>query len=280
MTAEQRKNGRRIALIVLGAVLAFAAAVLIYRSVVNSYVKQVKKLAAETYPDAELVQVSEGAALFPDRVRATYWDREYGFLFIQDFQREGLHPVIGTESPESRARRRTYRGFCDQCIAALSKLTSADYSVYYDTNLRGFSVLTTETDPEKLNAMLHGLQAMKPAYPLRFSIVSCPAELCEIIRSGDPAAVMKDPRLAIEADNITQGEVMLLRMCADELITALGGDWNNSLEYSDYTESGVPADYRAADHVPEDAAYAVTELESKTGQNTADLRCWSVNTRT
>ena len=280
MSEEQRKNGARIMKIVLAVVAAFFAALFIYRYIANSYIKQVRRMAITDYPDAELVQVSEGAALFPDRVRAVFWDREYQFLFLQDYLREGLQPVRGSESPESRERRLTYRKFCDQCIAALSKLTSADYSVYYDTNLRGFSVLTTETDPEKLNSMLHGLQAMKPAYPLRFSIVSCPAELCEIIRSGDPAAVMKDPRLAVEADNITQGEVMLLRMCADELITALGGDWTNSLEYSDHTESGVPADYRAADYMPEDAAYAVTELESKTGQDTADLRSWSIQART
>ncbi|MBR3267642.1 MAG: hypothetical protein IKI58_02785 [Oscillospiraceae bacterium] len=276
LTAEQKKNTAGAMRIVLMILAGLVAALFIYRCITKYYLEKVRKKAAADYPNAELVQLDEGSELFPDKVRAVFWDMEYGFLFIQDYRRENGKPVAASEHPDSYNRRMSFRQECDACALRVSDFTDAPYLIRYDTDMQGITVVTQETERTALNRLLSGLQSLQPKFGIRFSIVSCPEKLYELFKNGNPETVLKDPLLALECGTIQQGEVMQLRTCSDQMIAAFEGDWNNSLEYfsKDRTD-GIPEDYRAEDYAGE-CIYAVTELAGKTGQETAELRCWSI----
>ncbi len=272
LTAEQKKHNANIIKALLLILAGLVISLFVYRFFAKNYLQRVRKAAAADYPDAELVQLDEGASLFPDRVRAVMWDPEYSFLFVQDYRREGMTPKAEPEHPDSRARRLQYREACDNCIMRIPEYTDSHYLIRYDTDMHGFTVITSESAPDALNRLMNGLQSQKTAYALRIGIMSCPDALCKIIGESEPETVLKNPRLAIECGDMQQGEVMVLRSCADTLKQAIAGDWHNSLEFdvSDLPD-GIPADYSAESDNPE-CLYAVTELEGITGQKTALLR--------
>ncbi len=274
LTEEQKKHNANIVKALLLILAALIAALFVYRAVVKNYLQRVRKAVHADYPDAELISLDEGAALFPDRVRAVLWDREYGFLFVQDYRREGLKPAAQPEHPDSYSRRLSFRKACDTCVTEVSAYTDAPYLIRYDTDMRGFTVVTQETDPAALNRLLGGLQSL-PAHEVRIGIMSCPKGLYEIIEHSYPDTVLRDPRLAVECTDMQQGEVMVLRACSDELRTAMEGNWQNSLEYTAHSE-GIPADYSAKSDEP-DYIYAVTELSGRTGQKETELRRWRIS---
>lgn len=129
--------------------------------------------------------------------------------------------------------------------------------------MQGFSIVTAETDPDKLYDMLNTLRAAETERPLRFSIISCDSDLYARFRDGDASKVIGERRYAINS-TYPQGIHMLvyelsLHSC--------------SLEYED---SETPLSFPEKSEPDAPYTHTVTELTGKTGQKAAKLSVWHI----
>ena len=164
MRTEKRKRapyGQRLAIL---AVMLGAAILLGVLQMQHSDLQYAQDEVLFRYPDTELIETVRGKGIFPEHMTVYGQDKEYGFVFVQEFTRDGTEWYMQKDTPACYETMLAGRLTTDRCIAGIAE-TDTPYFILYDPlAAEGFFAVTYRTEPEALQALY---DAIEPAADLQ-----------------------------------------------------------------------------------------------------------------
>lgn len=139
------------------------------------------------YPLAELLETVRSGGILPDEMSAYCFDTDYGFIFRQNFSRDG-RTWYTTDVPGSYEGMKEHRQASDRVLAFCGD-DAPPHTVIYTA--KGFCLATECDDPAVLEPLFNALLPAAQAEEIPFSIISAPTRY-SIFKNTDFAGLWCD----------------------------------------------------------------------------------------